>query len=268
LTGDVSEGLFQITGKTALVTGGVRGLGHMCAAALLRHGARVIVTTRRRERASDALAELSAIGSCELIVADLSTPDGPAALGEAVRERLDALDILVNNAGITWGAPFRDYPADAWTRVLGLNVAAPFGLVQATLDLLEEAGRRDGPARVINIGSVDGHAVGPFDNWAYPPSKAALHQLTRVLACRLGPRRITVNCLAPGTVRTKMTAELLDHAEAPIVAATPLGRIATAADLEGALVYLTSRAGEFVTGTVLGIDGGASLARWGGEAIA
>ena len=116
----------------------------MCAASLLDHGARVIVTTRRGERASDALAELRATGSCELIVADLSTPDGPAALGAAVRERVDRLDILVNNAGVTWGARLDAYPADAWTRVLQLNVAAAFGVVQATLDLLEEAGRGTG----------------------------------------------------------------------------------------------------------------------------
>ena len=259
------ERLFDISGKTALVTGGVHGLGVLCARALLQNGARVIVTTRREARAEQSLSELREFGECELIVADLSVPEGAPALGRAVRDRLEALDILVNNAGVTWGAPFGGYPAAAWSKVLQLNVAAPFQVVQATLPLLERAARRDGPARIVNIGSIDGHAVGRFDNWAYPPSKAAIHQLTRTLACRLGPQGITVNCLAPGTVRTGMAAALLEEAESEIVAATPLGRVASGRDLEGGLVYLTSQAGAFVTGEILAIDGGASLARWGGE---
>jgi NAD(P)-dependent dehydrogenase (short-subunit alcohol dehydrogenase family) len=262
----VREGLFDITGKTALVTGGVHGLGALCARALLDNGARVIVTTRREERARESLAELQRRGECELIVSDLGSDDGAARLGVALAGRLDALDILVNNAGITWGAPLESYPAAAWTRVLQLNVAAPFQVVQAALPLLERAAQRHDPARIVNIGSIDGHAVGRFENWAYPPSKAAIHQLTRVLACRLGPRGITVNCVAPGTVATGMAAALLERSEAEIVAATPLARVATGPDLEGALVYLTSRAGAFVTGEILAVDGGASLARWGGEA--
>jgi NAD(P)-dependent dehydrogenase (short-subunit alcohol dehydrogenase family) len=199
-------------------------------------------------------------------VADLSAPDASSELAGTVAELTDGLDILVNNAGVTWGAAFADYPRAAWTRVLTLNVAVPFQMVQATLGLLRAGAERDGPARVVNIGSIDGHAVGPFDNWAYPPSKAALHQLTRGLACRLGPLGVTVNALAPGPVATKMTAALLREAEAGIVAATPLGRIAGAQDIAGALRFLTSRAGAFVTGAILPLDGGASLARWGAEA--
>jgi NAD(P)-dependent dehydrogenase (short-subunit alcohol dehydrogenase family) len=258
----VSE-LFSVAGKTALVTGGVHGLGLLCTEALLDHGATVLATTRRADAVPAARERLSARGPCELLVADISAPDGVTALAASVADRVEALDILVNNAGATWGAPFEDYPPAAWPRVLQLNVAAPFELVQATLPLLEQAARRNPPARIVNIGSIDGHAVGRFDNWAYGPSKAALHQMTRMLASYLGDRAITVNALAPGVVSTKMTAVLLEQAEPEIVAGTPLRRIATAQDIAGALVFLTSRAGAFVTGGVLALDGGASLARWG-----
>lgn len=255
------ERLFTLEGKRALVTGGVRGVGYMCAQALLDHGASVIVTSRRAPRGNDALRELARRGPCELIAADLSSGEGVAMLAAALRERLDALDIVVNNAGVTWGAPFDEYPAAAWTRVLQLDVAAPFQVVQATAGLLRAAARADDPARVVNIGSVDGHAVSRFENYAYPPSKAALHHLTRMLAVRLAPEHITVNCIAPGPVATKMTAGLLEeHPE--IAAANPLGRLAEPDDIAGALVYLTARAGAYVTGAVIPVDGGVAIPTW------
>jgi NAD(P)-dependent dehydrogenase (short-subunit alcohol dehydrogenase family) len=258
--------LFDLAGKTALVTGGARGVGLICSQALVDHGAFVLMTTRRGDDLPPEAERLVAGGSCQLFVADLAGPDGPADLARGVGQGLDRLDILVNNAGATWGATFEEYPAAAWTRVLHLNVAVPFILVQALLPLLEAAAEERRPARVVNIGSIDGHAVGLFDNWAYPPSKAGLHHLTRVLACRLGPSGITVNALAPGVTRTKMTGRLIEGSGAAIVGATPLGRLADSKDIAGALVFLTSRAGEFLTGSVLALDGGASLAQWGGNA--
>jgi NAD(P)-dependent dehydrogenase (short-subunit alcohol dehydrogenase family) len=257
----VNLDLFSLEGKTALVTGGGRGLGSMCAAALLDVGAEVVITSRRAEGTTD-FASLAGRGPCHFIQADLAAPDGVAAVRDALMARQDSLDILVNNAGVTWGAPLEEYPADAWEKVLRLDVAVPFQMVQALLPLLEASGTHHAPARVVNIGSVDGHAVGAFDNFAYSAGKAGLHQMTRVLAQRLGPRHITVNALAPGPVMTKMTADLLRDSGTAVVDANPLGRLAEASDIGGALVYLTSAAGSYVTGVVLAIDGGFSLGSW------
>ncbi len=258
--------LFSLAGKTALVTGGARGVGLICAEALLAHGAAVIITTRREEAAAEAISHLSQHGPCTAIVADLSTEAGVAALVDELSRQRDSLHILVNNAGVTWGAPFEEYPASAWTKVLNLDVASAFQLVQHTVDLLEAAAQPGDPARVVNIGSVDGSAVGTFDNFAYSAAKAGIHHLTRVLARRLGGRGITVNCIAPGPIRTKMTAELLADAEPRLVAATPLGRLAESDDVAGALVYLTALGGAYVTGSIIPVDGGATITTWGAAA--
>jgi len=253
--------LFSLAGRTALVTGGGRGVGAMCAAALLDFGAEVVVTSRR-PAADGAWADLARRGPCTHLQVDLAEPDGVTAVRDHLAGRQDRLDILVNNAGVTWGAPFEEYPAHAWTKVLNLDVAVPFRMVQALLPLLEQAATVDRPARVVNLGSVDGHAVGAFDNFAYAAAKAGLHQLTRVLAQRLGPRGVTVNAIAPGPLHTKMTDGLLRATGDAVPRSNPLGRLAGAADVGGALVFLTADAGSYVNGAVLPVDGGFSLGSW------
>ena len=258
-------GAFCLERKTALVTGGARGLGFACARALLGHGARVIIISRKQQAAEEAARHLSDSGSCEPVVADLATTDGAAALGQAVSQRHDGIDILVNNAGATWGAPLREYPAEGWTKVMQVNVAAPFQVIQSMLTLLERRATPEAPARVVNIGSIEGHSAGPYENYAYGASKAALHHLTTVLARRLAPRSITVNCVAPGPIPTHMTSALFERAEAEIVAATPLRRLPSAADVGAAVVYLVGGAGVSVTGCVIPVDGGLSINTWGRE---
>jgi NAD(P)-dependent dehydrogenase (short-subunit alcohol dehydrogenase family) len=263
LAAPFARNLFDLSGKMAVVTGGARGVGRLCAEGLLDHGASVVITSRDAEAGEAARRELAERGPCDLVTVDLAAPDGVAALAGELAGRLDSVHILVNNAGVTWGAPYAEYPASAWRRVLDLDVAVPFQLVQATTGLLAAGATAEDPARVVNMGSIDGEAVGTFDNFAYSAAKAGIHHLTRVLARRLGPLHITVNALAPGPVRTKMTAELLEGSEQRLVAATPLGRLVEADDITGALVFLAARSGSFVTGAVIPVDGGAAIATWG-----
>jgi NAD(P)-dependent dehydrogenase (short-subunit alcohol dehydrogenase family) len=254
--------LFGLTGKRALVTGGTRGIGRMAAEALLRQGAEVVITSRDGIQAADTAAELAESGHAYGIQADLSTPGGVAALARSVADRFPALDILVNNAGTTWGAPFESYPAEAWPKLLHLNATAPFLLVQGLLPLLVRAASDTDPARVVNIGSIDGHSAGPFDNFAYGVAKAGLEHLTQLLARELGPRRITVNCLAPGPIRTKMTERLLDRSGETLIANNPLGRVGDLNDLIAPLLLFTGRGGAYLTGVVLPVDGGFAINRW------
>ncbi len=252
--------LFSVAGKNVLVTGGSRGVGYMVASGLLDRGARVTISARKAEplrRAADALQER---GECDAVVADLSRPDGVASLVAAVRERGEPLDVLVNNAGATWGDPVESFPVEGWDKVMDTNVRSVFLLTSGLLPELRAAAERDGPARVINVGSIHGLAPpADIDNFPYTASKAAVHMLTRHLARFLAPG-ITVNALAPGSFASKMTAHLLEDPEkqAEIVGATPLGRIGEADDIVGATVFLASRAGAFMTGTVTVVDGGVS----------
>ena len=248
--------LFDLTGKVAVVTGGTQGIGLMIARGLLQAGASVTVSSRKPEAGEAAVEQLSELGSITSVPADLSREEECRRLAEEVGARTDRVDVLVNNAGATWGAPLEEFPAAAWDKVVDLNLKAPFFLVRAFLPLLTAAGTADDPARVINVGSIDGLRVPSLPTYSYSASKAALHQLTRVLAMELGPRHVTVNAIAPGPFESKMMKATLEAAGDEIAAASPLGRIGRPDDMAGAAVFLASRAGSYVTGAILPVDGG------------
>lgn len=238
------SGLFSLDGRVALVTGGTRGIGLGIATELARAGARVITCARHAD--GDA------------IQADLSSLDGVRELAAAVGERTDRLHILVNNAGATWGAPIDDYPEGGWDKVMDLNVKAMHYLTAECLPLLRAAASAEDPARVINIGSIDGIEAPMTENYAYSASKAAVHQLTRHLARRLAGEHILVNAIAPGLFDSKMSAFITrdDALRDAATATIPLKRIGRPEEIGGSAVYLASRAGGYTTGEVLVVDGG------------
>jgi len=248
--------LFSINGKTALVTGGSRGIGAMIARGYVEAGAKVYISSRKKEVCDEVAAELSKVGTCVSLPADLSNEAACNQLAAEIAERESSLHVLVNNAGATWGAPLAEFPADAWDKVLDLNVKAPFFLTRALLPLLEAAATPDDPARVINIGSIDGIQVPMLETYSYSSSKAAIHQRTRHLARNLGRKNITVNAIAPGPFESKMMAATLRDFGADIARSSPLNRIGRPDDMAGAAIFLASRAGAYVTGAVLPVDGG------------
>jgi NAD(P)-dependent dehydrogenase (short-subunit alcohol dehydrogenase family) len=250
--------LFSIKGKVAVVTGGSRGIGLMIARGFVEAGARVYISSRKKDVCDGVAADLSKLGDCISVPADLSTEAGAKELASSVAARESELHILVNNAGANWGAPLAEYPDSAWDKVLALNVKSVFHLTRALLPLLEKAAKPGDPARVINIGSIDGLRVPPLETYAYSASKAAVHHLTRALAQRLAPQGITVNAIAPGPFESKMMAETMRRFRDAIIASCPLGRIGEPEDMAGAAIYLASRAGAYLTGAVIPVDGGIS----------
>ncbi|MFC4945959.1 SDR family oxidoreductase [Pseudonocardia sp. GCM10023141] len=253
--------LFDLTGKVAVVTGGTRGIGLMIARGLLQAGASVYISSRKADAGEAAVAELAPHGKVVSIPADVSTEAECLRLAQEVGGVEERVHILVNNAGATWGAPLQEFPESAWDKVLDLNLKAPFFLTRAFLPLLEAAATDDDPARVINIGSIDGLRPPIMSTYSYAASKAGIHHLTRMLAGELGPKRITVNAVAPGPFESKMMAATLDAFGEQIAASSPLGRIGRPDDMAGVAVFLASRAGSYVTGAVIPVDGGIATTR-------
>lgn len=248
--------LFDLTGKRALVTGGTRGIGLMMARGLLQAGARVVISSRKADACEQARADLAEFGDVAALPADLSSHDECRRLAGLVTADGEPLHILVNNAGATWGEPLETFPDSAWDKVVDLNLKSPFWLVRELLPALRAAGSADDPARVINVGSIDAIHVSPLPVYSYASAKAGLHQLTRVLARELGPQHITVNAVAPGPFPSKMMAATLDAFGDAIAASAPLRRIGRDDDMAGIAVFLASRAGAYLTGAVIPVDGG------------
>jgi NAD(P)-dependent dehydrogenase (short-subunit alcohol dehydrogenase family) len=247
--------LFSVESKTVVVTGGTRGIGRMIAGGFVAAGATVVIASRKAEAVADAAAALSKFGSCTGVAADLSTEEGARALAEAVGAYHARVDVLVNNAGATWGAPLEEHDGQTWARVLDLNVEGVFHTTKFFLPLLRAAGTLEDPARVINIGSIDGIHVPALETYSYSASKAAVHQLTRHLARQLAPT-VTVNAVAPGPFESKMMAATLEAFGEQIAAAAPLKRIGRPDDMAGVALFLASRAGSYVTGAIIPVDGG------------
>ena len=248
--------LFDVKGKVALVTGGSRGIGEMIAEGFVANGVRTYISARKADACNATAERLSALGECISIPADLSTLDGVRHLAGEIKAREPQLDILVNNAGATWGASIEEFPESGWDKVMDINVKGPFFLTQALLPMLEQAASPDDPARIINIGSIDGLNVNKLGTYSYGPSKAAIHHLTRTLASHLAERHITANAIAPGPFPSKMTAGIAQTMGEEIRDNVPLKRWGEPADMAGAAIYLASKASAYVTGAVIPVDGG------------
>ena len=251
--------LFSLKGRTALITGGSRGIGRMIAEGFLAQGAKVYISARKAAACDRTAVELSALGPCVSLPADVSTVDGVKALVAAYSQHEDQLDILVNNAGAAWGAPFDEFPESGWDKVVDLNLKTPFFLTQALHEHLRTAGQTKA-AKVINIASIDGVSVNPMETYSYAASKAGLIQLTRRMALRLIQDNIVVTAIAPGAFASDMNKDARDHA-AEVSAHIPSGRIGTTEDMAGAAIFLASRAGDYVVGSTLVVDGGVTHAR-------
>ncbi len=254
------ERLFSVEGKVALVTGGSRGIGLMIARGLVEAGARVYISSRKADVCESVSQELSQHGSCAALPADLASRDDARRLVEALGERESRLDVLVNNAGANWGAPLEEFPEAGWDKVMDLNLRSIFFLTRDLLPLLRKEATREDPARVINIGSIDGITVPLLETYAYSASKAALHHMTAVLARKLAPD-ITVNAVAPGPFESKMMEATLEQFRDSLVQTVPRRRIGEPEDMAGVVLFLASRAGAYTTGAVLPVDGGLSTCR-------
>ncbi len=255
------QDLFSLKGRTALITGGSRGIGKMIAAGFLAHGARVYISSRKAAVCEEAAKELSKHGgTCIALPMDSSSVAGAKALATAYQAREPKLDILVNNAGAAWLEKLNEFPEKGWDKVMDLNVKTPFFLTQALMGPLQAAGTKERPAKVINIASIDGIAVNPQETYSYAASKAGLIHLTKRMAVRLIQDNIAMSAIAPGAFASDMNVDARDHGEA-LKKRIPAQRIGRDEDMAGAAIFLASKAGDYVIGATLVVDGGVSLMR-------
>ncbi len=253
----VLDELFGVAGKSVLITGGSRGIGQSIAEAFVKAGARVYVCSRDAESVNATAKELSAFGSCTALTCNVASAEDRKNLAIKLAELEKSLNVLINNAGSIWAAPLADYPESGWDKVFDLNVKGTFFLIKELAPLLEAGGSSEDPARIINIGSIDAFHIPGHETYAYTSSKAALHQLTIHLAAQLASRHITANIVAPGMFPSKMLAGTLERKGLDaMVAPVPLKRLTGPSDMAGAAIYLASKAGAYVTGAVIPVDGG------------
>lgn len=252
--------LFSLDGRVALVTGGSRGIGRMIAEGFLRQGATVYISARKAEACDATAAELSKIGPCVSLPADVSKMDGIARLVAALQDREQRLDILVNNAGAAWGAPFDEFPEAGWDKVVDLNMKSPFFLTQALHGMLKAGAATGSLAKVINIASIDGQSVNPWETYSYAASKAGVIHLSKRMALRLIEDGIVVNAICPGAFASEMNKDARDNADT-VAQRVPARRVGVSDDMAAAAIYLASRAGDYVVGTTLTVDGGVNLVR-------
>ncbi len=249
------KSLFSLAGRTALITGGSRGIGKMIARGFLEYGARVAISSRKAEQCDAAAEELSKYGSCVSIPQDVSSVEGCMALAQKYQAKGKSLDILVNNAGAAWGAPFAEFPESGWDKVMDLNVKSLFFLTQALHGALKKAASAERPGKVINIASIDGIRINPWETYPYQASKAAVIHLTRRMASRLIEDNICVSGIAPGAFASEMNRAARDHGD-DVAKMVPAGRIGRDEDMAGAAIFLASRAGDYVVGDTIVVDGG------------
>jgi NAD(P)-dependent dehydrogenase (short-subunit alcohol dehydrogenase family) len=256
------QDLFSLKGRVALVTGGSRGIGEMIAEGFVRAGAKVYISARKAAACDETAARLSAYGECISLPADAAGAAGARALADLYLTREAKLDILVNNAGAAWGAEIEAFPEGGWDKVMDINVKAPFFLIQALLGALRAAASKERPAKVINIASIDGLSVNMQPTYSYAASKAGLIHLTKRLALELAPQNIVVSGIAPGAFASNMNKIARDEGEA-LGKEIPARRIGTPEDMAGAAIFLASRAGDYVVGDTLAVDGGFAWTRHG-----
>lgn len=252
--------LFSLEGRTALITGGSRGIGEMIAEGYVRSGAKVYITARKAPDCLATAERLSKLGTCIALPADVSGADGAKALAKQYLEHEDTLDILVNNAGAAWGEPFETFPEGGWDKVMDLNVKSPFFLTQALFGALKAKATAERPSKVINIASIDGLSVNMLETYSYAASKSGLIHLTKRMGLELVKSNVVVSAIAPGAFASNMNKAARDHADV-VADHVPSGRIGSPEDMAGAAIYLASRAGDYVVGSTLIVDGGVAHTR-------